>query len=60
MRFYLVSVMEQWSQRVLIEAESPKQAIERVREGDGEYLNNSLEHVSTLDTETWSVEESDV
>lgn len=52
---YYVDVREIHIQTVEIEADSPEQAITRVAEGDGSYLDGRLEYSHTLPPDTWTV-----
>ena len=52
---FIVSVREIHIQPVEIEAENKEEAVMKVREGDGEYLNGG-EFSEVLDPETWTVE----
>jgi hypothetical protein len=54
---YIVSVREVHIQEVLIEADSPEQAIEKVVKGEGENLDGEYSH--TLDSDLWTVEEKE-
>lgn len=53
---YIVNVKEIVIQQVEIEADSKEDAIMKVREGDGNYLDPP-ESIETLDPEDWSVYE---
>lgn len=53
---YLVYVKEIHTQIVAIEATSEAEALEKVREGDGEYASSTVCE-ETLDTDEWTVEE---
>lgn len=57
MKEFEVLVREVWIQRVVIEAKTQEEAIEKVREGEGINLQNGLEYSHTLDFDTWTVEE---
>jgi hypothetical protein len=52
---YIVQIREVHIQEVLIEAESEQEAINKVADGDGQYLDNSLEYSHTLPRETFTV-----
>lgn len=58
MKFYTVLLREVHIQPVQILAESKQNAIELVKAGSGEFMNDLLEYSHTLDTETWTVEEA--
>lgn len=51
-----VLVREVHVQKYLVEAEDGDNAIEKVRDGGGEIVNNSLEYSHTLGRENWTVE----
>lgn len=53
---YLVTTQEVYSQEVLIEADSPEEAIEKVEQGKGE--EGELEYNCTLDHDSWTVKEN--
>ena len=55
---FIVKMREVWTQDVEIEADSKEDAIQRVSEGEGEYVqnNNSPEYSHTSDIENWTVE----
>lgn len=55
---YTITVKEVHDSYVEIEADSPEQAIEKVKAGEGEEV--SIEYNRTLDSETWNVHENDV
>lgn len=57
MKKYHVLVREIWIQKVEIEAENAGEAIEKVADGDGEYLDNALEYADTMASDTWTAEE---
>lgn len=52
---YLVTVKEVWDQLVRVDANSEEDAIKRVRDGAGTYLENP-EYSRTLDSDGWKVE----
>lgn len=56
---YVVSVPEVWFQKVRIVANSPSEAIDKIDNGGGEYLDNELSYSHTLEPEAqpWGVEE---
>lgn len=54
---FIVFVREVYVQQVLVEAESENEAIKKVRFGEGDHLDNSLEYSHTLDSDTWTAEE---
>lgn len=53
---YLVVIREVHKQEVLIEADSPEEAMAKVQEGEGE--NGELDYDYTLEPDTWDVEEN--
>ena len=54
---YRVKVREVHVQDVIVTADSPEEATAKVQEGEGLYVDNSLEYSHTLDPDTWTVEE---
>lgn len=56
---YIVSVPEVWFQQVAVEADSAEDAIEKVENGGGEYLDNELSYSHTMeqDAQSWGVHE---
>ena len=57
MKDFIVNVRETWVQPVKVQAQTKKEALEKVVEGEGEYLEESLEYSHTNDTDTWDVKE---
>jgi hypothetical protein len=57
LKTFIVYVREVHVQQVRIQAESKEEAVKKVEEGDGEFLNNALEYSHSLEPETWTVEE---
>lgn len=55
MKKYIVQVREVHVQDVDVKASCPDDAIFRVCQGEGDYLDNRLEYSYTLDSETWKV-----
>ena len=53
---YVVYVHETWVQGVEVEAENKLEAIAKVEEGEGEYLDD-FEYSDTRDKSEWTVEE---
>ena len=53
---YMVNMREVHIQPVRIEASSSEEAIEKVKEGEGEYVDNALEYNHTLSSEYWTVD----
>jgi|TARA_R110000737_G_scaffold133914_1_gene165346 hypothetical protein len=54
---YIVLVKEIHIQQVLVDAKDKEEAIEKVVDGDGDYLSGT-DSLETLDTEEWSVKEA--
>jgi len=54
---FIVSIREVHIQAVEIEADTKEEAVEKVKEGEGEYLEDGLDYSHTLDSEFWTVEE---
>jgi len=54
---YLVGVREVHVQQVRVNAKSGAEAIKKVADGEGDYLDDMLEYSHTSDTDTWTVEE---
>lgn len=52
---FIVEVREVHVQPYEVEANSKEQAIEVVKEGGGEIIENALEYSHTLDSEYWTV-----
>ena len=57
---FIVEVREVWIQPVEIEAVSEKEAIEKVREGEGKSIEDGFEYSHTLSTDKWTVHELEV
>ena len=57
MKEYMVNVREVHVQQVKIRADSPEQAIQKVQQGEGQWLNDGLEYSHTLDPENWTARE---
>ena len=57
MKKFNIRMAEVHYQEVEIEAEDWLDAVDRVMEGDGTYLDNSLEFSHTLDVDKWKIEE---
>ena len=45
-------------QAVLVSANSPAEARAKVKEGEGQYLDNGLEYSHTIDDPEWTVEDA--
>lgn len=56
MKKYIVHTREVWVQPVEIEAETAKEALERVHNAEGNAIEDRFEYSHMLD-ETWPVEE---
>lgn len=54
---YFVYVREVHVQTVEVEAKDEDEAIDKVKDGEGEYLDDALEYSHCLDADTWTVEE---
>lgn len=54
---YIVLVKEVHLQSVMVHAKDEKEAIEKVVDGDGDYIGGS-EPLETLDPQEWSVKEA--
>ena len=59
MKTYVVSVREVHVQQIEVQAKSEGDAIEKVAHGEGTPLDDTLEFSHTLDTATWTVEQTD-
>jgi len=53
---FIVNVREVHVQGVEIKAKNKKEAITKVENGEGEYLNNHLDYSHTLEIDTWTVD----
>lgn len=53
---YMVNMREVHIQPVRVEASSEEEAKERVKDGEGEYVDNALEYSHTLSSEYWTVD----
>jgi hypothetical protein len=56
---YIVAVREIHIQLVEVEAETEEDAKQVVRDGDGDYLDGTLEYSDTMNSETWTVDKKD-
>jgi len=54
---YIVLVKEIHLQQVLVQAKDEKEAIEKVVDGDGDYIGGT-DSLETLDPQEWSVKEA--
>jgi len=54
---YVVTRKEIWNQGVQIEADSKEEAIQKVKGGDGEVIENLFEYNMTMDPDNWDIEE---
>jgi len=52
---FMVEVREVHVQQVVIEAKDYADAIKRIQDGEGYYVNDSLEYSHTLDPDTWRI-----
>lgn len=57
-KLYEVLVREVHIQSVLVEAKSADDAIGKVAEGEGDFVDNSLVYSDTLELETWTAKEA--
>jgi hypothetical protein len=53
---YIVTKYEVWEQPYQYEADSPEDALEQAKGGDGLVIDSMFEYSHTLDPETWKVE----
>ena len=56
METYIVNVREVHIQPVEVEASSEEEAIQEVKDGEGEYMDDLLKYSHTLNSDTWTVE----
>ena len=56
MKTFNVFVREVHIQTVKVTAKNEKEAISKVKDGEGDYIDGALEYSHTLDSDTWSVE----
>lgn len=54
---YTVLVREVHVSHMVVEADSPKEAIKKIKDGDGDEALCEYSH--TLDSETWSVDDAE-
>jgi hypothetical protein len=53
---YVVEVREVWVQKREIEADNPNEAIQKVKNGEGEDVENGMEYSHTLeDYDNWGI-----
>lgn len=57
MKRYLVIKREVWVQSVSVEAESEQDAIQKVRRGNGDVVNDTLEYSHDMSENNWTAEE---
>lgn len=60
MKAFIVDVQELWTQAVRVEADSKEEAIDKVLNGEGDFIDDTFEYRETnpLDNaEDWEVEE---
>lgn len=57
---FIVNIREVHTQMVEVEAEDKKDAKIKVAQGEGTYLDNTLEYSHTLNKSTWTVDEGGV
>lgn len=56
MRSFIVNLREVHIQPVKIKAKNEQDAIKKVKQGQGDYLEGMLEYSHTLDSDTWTIE----
>ncbi len=56
-KFFVVNMREVHIQSVEVEASDREDAIRKVVDGEGEYVNDCLEYSHTLDPESWTIDE---
>lgn len=57
---FVVDVQELWTQAVRVKAESKEEALDKVLNGEGDYINDTFEYRETNplnNAEDWDVEE---
>lgn len=54
---YRVVMMERWAYGMEVEANSPEEAIQAVKDGKADSIDEDFELRDTMDSETWEVEE---
>ncbi len=54
---FIVGVREVHVQSVRVAAKDADEAKDKVRKGEGDYLDDGLEYSHTLDSELWTAEE---
>ena len=56
---YRVVVMERWGFGMEVEANSPEEAIQAVKDGKADIIDEDFELRDTMDSETWEAEVKD-
>lgn len=51
---YRIQVREVWIQGIEVEASNLQEAIEKIKDGDGDIDENDFEYSHTLDPDTWT------
>jgi len=52
---YDITVREVWNQTFTVYADSPEEARQMIRDGEGETMHGSFEYNRTMDEDTWDV-----
>ena len=55
---YIVTVMERWAVDMKVEANSREEAIQAVKDGAADIIDDTFELRDTMDSETWEVKEA--
>jgi len=50
---FIIDIREVYTTSVEVEADSFAEAVRKVKEGEGTYLDNTLSYSHTLDHDTW-------
>jgi len=53
---YRVVMMERWAYGMSVEADSPEEAIQAVKDGRADLIDEDFELRDTMDSETWETE----
>lgn len=54
---YIVSVKEVYIESLKVKASSKKEAIKKIENGEGEFINDSLQFSHTLSPRNWTVQQ---
>lgn len=57
MKEYFIDVKEVWSQRFAVKANSEYEAMKKIEEGEGLYIDDAFEYDYTLDSSEWITHE---